>query len=835
MLGPVTMSFFGTRKSRPSRTAALKSTHSLPARINDALKDRSVLPRLFMGLLATLLLLVATQSWRIPFRHRIDDRPPGGIAARIKFSRTDPSKTKELRDRVAAEQPLAFKHAPEPLGPVFASHLRSVIEAEKVSDVLEDAVRAFGFNQLKMPEGIADSPNESFLAFRVAAISRAGIEALTEGNADSTGIVIEKVKADFEDFVLEINDRGTINPADLTREEIVAANGGSALKLSDSIEIVLSDEGDQLQLEPATVEEVMLDRMLENTGSVGKLWSNHTNMAAIRPWLTHWLEDQVKPTLFFDANRTELQREAARAKIPETGEFYSAGRQLVAPGELITSDSLEVLKAEYHEVESHVALSTRAIRVVTAFLMFLVMAVLFGIYLFRAEKDLVGSLQSLTIFLGTCVLTIGVSRLFSVDPWRAEVVPLLAVAMIFAIAFDQLLAMITSFLLSLVICLSTVGDIGQFVVLLSVSATAIILLSRVSTRSTIIKVGFYSAIVGFIITWGTGVVATHMPHAVPSIGDEVTSGFLSQPDLTLLNRSLWNAGCCVAAGFLVTGSLPFIESRFGIVTDISLLEMSDPSHPLLQELVRRAPGTYNHSITMGSIGEKAADAVGANGLLVRVGAYFHDIGKMLKPEYFIENSTPGDESRHEHLAPAMSTLIIIGHVKDGVDLAKRHHLPPRIIDFIEQHHGTTLVEYFYHEATRQADEDHKTDAEESSFRYPGPKPQTPEAGVMMLADAVESASRTLSDPTPKRIETLVHEITLKRLLDGQFDECSLKMDQIHTIEESLVKSLIAVYHGRVKYPDQQATPRESSRSTESKKKKTRGLKPFTSTETVHID
>ena len=159
------------------------------------------------------------------------------------------------------------------------------------------------------------------------------------------------------------------------------------------------------------------------------------------------------------------------------------------------------------------------------------------------------------------------------------------------------------------------------------------------------------------------------------------------------------------------------------MTDISLLELSDISHPLLQELVRRAPGTYNHSIAVATLAEAAADAIGANGLLCRVGAYFHDIGKMLKPQYFIENMLPGEASRHEQLVPAMSTLIIIGHVKDGVDLAAQHHLPAALIDFIEQHHGTTLVEYFYHDATKQAETqpDHRSEVQESSFRYPGPE------------------------------------------------------------------------------------------------------------------
>ena len=178
----------------------------------------------------------------------------------------------------------------------------------------------------------------------------------------------------------------------------------------------------------------------------------------------------------------------------------------------------------------------------------------------------------------------------------------------------------------------------------------------------------------------------------------------------------------------------------------------------MQELVRRAPSTYNHSVTVGSIAEAAAESIDARGLLVRVGAYFHDIGKMLKPGYFIENQGP-DDNRHETLVPAMSTLVIIAHIKDGADLARQHRLPQPIIDLIAQHHGTTRVEFFYDRATEQQQADpNGGEVDESSFRYPGPKPQTKEAAVLMLADAVESASRTLVDPTPARIESLVREI-----------------------------------------------------------------------------
>jgi putative nucleotidyltransferase with HDIG domain len=188
-------------------------------------------------------------------------------------------------------------------------------------------------------------------------------------------------------------------------------------------------------------------------------------------------------------------------------------------------------------------------------------------------------------------------------------------------------------------------------------------------------------------------------------------------------------------------------------------------------------------------------------LLVRIGAYFHDIGKMLKPHYFVENQV-GPTSRHAKLAPAMSTLIIIGHVKDGVDLGRQHHLPEPIIDLIEQHHVTSLVEFFYHEASkRNGNNPDASPVSESAYRYPGPKPQTKEAAILMVADAVESASRALSDPTPARLEGLVSDLCDKRLRDGQFDECGLTLREIAEIRESLIKSLIGIYHGRVKYPE----------------------------------
>jgi putative nucleotidyltransferase with HDIG domain len=219
-----------------------------------------------------------------------------------------------------------------------------------------------------------------------------------------------------------------------------------------------------------------------------------------------------------------------------------------------------------------------------------------------------------------------------------------------------------------------------------------------------------------------------------------------------------------------------------------------------------APGTFSHSLLIGSLSESAAESIGRNGLLCRVGAYYHDIGKLNKPDYFVENQI-GSSSRHKELSPAMSQLIIIGHVKDGIEMAKEYHLPAVLQQFIETHHGKTLVEYFYNEARKKHDESQPPPAE-SDFRYPGPKPRTKEAAIVMLADVSEGAVRSLAEITPTKVEVVVHNIAMKRLQDGQLDECDLSLRELSTIEASIAKGLTAHYHGRIVYPSRPDIPQD---------------------------
>lgn len=253
------------------------------------------------------------------------------------------------------------------------------------------------------------------------------------------------------------------------------------------------------------------------------------------------------------------------------------------------------------------------------------------------------------------------------------------------------------------------------------------------------------------------------------------------------------------AAMLVTGIIPAVEALFKYSTDIRLMELANPNAPMLRELMVRAPGSYHHSIVVGHLAEAAAEAIGANPLLTRVAAYYHDVGKLRKPLYFVEN-IQGAANRHERLAPSMSALILISHVKDGVELARRGRLSRELLDIIQQHHGTALIKYFYEKAKNQNDGS-QAQVDERDYRYPGPKPQSREAALIMLADAVEATSRTLTDPSPARIQGLVQKIINNIFIDGQLDECNLTLKDLHSIAKSFNRILTGIFHQRIDYPE----------------------------------
>jgi len=253
------------------------------------------------------------------------------------------------------------------------------------------------------------------------------------------------------------------------------------------------------------------------------------------------------------------------------------------------------------------------------------------------------------------------------------------------------------------------------------------------------------------------------------------------------------------SGVIALGILPLFEYVLQTVTNISLLELADFNHPILQRMVLEAPGTYHHSLVVGNLSDSACLVVGANGLLARIGAYYHDIGKLQKPEYFIENQDL-KKNAHDELTPTMSKLIIMNHIKEGLELAKKYSLSPVLWDFIQQHHGNSLVYYFYRRALEGKEEDQEV--AEEGFRYPGPKPNTKETAIVLLADSVEAATRSLKDPTPDKIEETVHKVINNKFIDGQLDECELTLKDIEKISSVFTKILSGIYHSRINYPQE---------------------------------
>jgi putative nucleotidyltransferase with HDIG domain len=496
----------------------------------------------------------------------------------------------------------------------------------------------------------------------------------------------------------------------------------------------------------------------------------------------------LKPTLTLDPSATaEAQNNAvARVQPYRALRAYKPNETLVERGSVLTERDWQVLKAEkqafiaslgIRAVKSKLGLASVVV-LLTALLSYYV-----AVYQPRIVQKPARAVAIAALLLAMLLLAqlaaVGTGPLYVFG-----IAPTILVAMILAIAYDQRFAIGVASMHGILVTAALDQSVEFFLILWVGVFTCGFLLDEVRTRSKLIEVG--------------GITAIAM------IGATVAGGAVNYDPINYIAMNcLYTGAAGLAVGFIVLGILPFIEKAFGITTGMTLLELADASQPLLRRLSLEAPGTYNHSLQVATLAETAAEAIQADSLLTRVAAYYHDIGKINKADYFVENQTDG-RNRHIHLTPNMSFHIITGHVKDGVALAKEYNLPPEIIPFIQQHHGTTLIEYFFDKAKKQHDQfaPNSPDVSEMQFRYAGPKPRTKEIAILMLADAAESASRTLEEPTPAALEKLVHNLAMKRLLDGQFDDCDLTMRELELIEKSLHKTLTGIYHGRIAYPSE---------------------------------
>jgi cyclic-di-AMP phosphodiesterase PgpH len=746
------------RRTRSERVAALELPPGFLERTWDYLQRGDVLIRLGLCAICALVLWLITGGWAPPFSYRTGYTPLRNIVARVPFKKPEPQRTLEARERAQREVRFVYEQDREPLVQLRAGLLNEVSRILKVQSLaeLEDGVWQEFFVS-STPEQPALSPIEQeqqFQQFRDALSAPDALKQLDRAVADA-----------LEPW----EEHGLLK--ELPQEQ----------KEGNQKEIIVFPKGHPDDRHVYKVGDVVLadGRLLKK-----RLASEIPSQEVVER-VFDWLRPQLIPTLALNNDETRRARDEAIARVPDVYTPFEPGDILSRIAQPLSTENMELLEREHKALTKSLSLTQRICYSLATLGMFVALLTLCGVYVLAYERRIIDNMRSFLIMLSLVVLTVGLAMLAGTDSLRAELIPLLLFGMTVSIAYHQESALLFSAALALVVVVSIGQGLYEFIILNAAVATAILLVGPIRSRWKLIYVGICVGVVAMLTTIGVGTLA-EQPFYEMVLPDAVRFG-------------LWSL---LAAIVMSGGLLPLVERVFGVQTDLSLLELADISHPLLQELVRRAPGTYNHSINVASIAEAAAESIHARGLLVRVGAYFHDIGKMLKPAYFVENQA-NDNNRHDSLVPAMSTLIIIAHVKDGADLARQHHLPESLLDFIQQHHGTTLVEYFYNRASIRSETDPDAgEVEESAFRYPGPKPQTKEAAVLMLADAVEGASRALAEPTPARIETLVHDIAMKRLLDGQFDECSLTLRELATVEDSLIKSLTAVYHGRIKYPEQ---------------------------------
>ncbi|MCC7292087.1 MAG: HDIG domain-containing protein [Phycisphaerales bacterium] len=701
-----------------------------------------------------------------PLPYTLGQRIQAPVVALVDFEVADRATT-EFERRKARENAPSHYTFDESQGRELMRRLRAVLDA-----AYQDAP----LPSLKARQGLKDILPERLSALRGAIRSQ----------EDSTPPSLEGVEAAI---------LSTYTVRDLDREP--RSPGSSASWI-----IVHRGEGDGATVRSLPLDEVTSlespDRIAQAAGII---------VASLPAPLREPVADLVETwlaqtaTLHYDADRTSQEMNARQETVVPAKFAFKRGEAFVVPAAGAATDVLTVRDVELllahraafagfleSDDPSAAALKLET-RLQAAGRLALVAIVAIGlvIYVSQHQARMLEHRSNRWTFALLVIGTIAASRFFAVQwPTYRELVliPALCCAGAFAIFFPRRFAIGA---MSIVCVLAALAARGSLPLMLTMSAGASVLafqLDAVRSRTRIITAGLLTAVAAALAGLaGDLMVRESLAFAV--------------------HRAVWAAGCSMASAFFVSGILPFVEGVFRLATPLMLMQYRDSAQPLLQLLAREAPGTYQHSLTVSKLADEACGAIGADALLASVGALYHDIGKIFKPGYFTENQS-APINRHENLAPRMSLLIILSHVKDGVELAREYKLPGALLPFIREHHGTTLVRYFHHIASEKqpaaAAGKHGRDVDEAEFRYPGPKPRSRETAVLMLCDGVEGAVRSLRDPSPGRIESVVHQIVTDRLGDGQFDECEMTLAAIHKVEQALVKSLCSLYHGRVAYP-----------------------------------
>lgn len=491
---------------------------------------------------------------------------------------------------------------------------------------------------------------------------------------------------------------------------------------------------------------------------------------------------ELEANLVLDDKGMEEKRLAAMKTVQPVQITVKQGEEIIGDGQVVTQEKYEILE--------HLGLLKTSYRhfSLLGLVCFIVLTfVLIFIYLYRYNRDilfeekkfiLLGLLMTAGLFIDRGIVSIRLGENQEIASLVGFMVPTAAFSMLVAILLDRKLAVFISAIISIFVGFMMGGELQFAIVSFIGSVVGVFSVSDISERTDLTRASIYIILANVVAITGLVLIRTNS-FSLASLGSilGIINGLIST--------------------ILTIGALPFLENAFGITTPVKLLELSNPNQPLLHQLLVEAPGTYHHSMMVANLGEGAADAIGADQLLTRVGAYYHDIGKLKRPYFFIENQLTS-ENPHDKLAPTLSTLVITAHVKEGAEMAEENGLPRSVIDIILQHHGTTLVSYFYHKA---AECEKPENVSETAFRYDGKKPQTKEAAIVMLADSVEAAVRSLKYSGHGRLEAQVRKVINDRLEDGQLEESELTFRELEIIAKTFVRILSGIFHSRIEYPD----------------------------------
>jgi putative nucleotidyltransferase with HDIG domain len=520
--------------------------------------------------------------------------------------------------------------------------------------------------------------------------------------------------------------------------------------------------------------------------------------AYLRDAAVHLAQQLCRANLRLDASETSVRQEKAAAAIQPVTTSYERGEIIVRSGERVSAWTLRVIKqmnedvVAYHPVRHWLSLGL----LLAIFLAFIERFGVRFISKFHSRfNDLLAMAALLLVVTSIAALLAGLGAALN-D--AAATVPSSAYLFLVPVAVGGIIvrtlmnaeSTLMWSLAAAVLCAAIAGgDPLMWIYYLGSALAAAGGVGQATERGRLIRAGFIASLANVGLALLIDLAQATAFLAEPIGSNTVTEGLFHV--LFALCGGLFS-------GVLAVGLVPVFEAM-GFLTDTRLLELGSMNHPLIREMVVKAPGTYHHSMVVGSLAEQGAESIHANSLLVRVAAPFHDLGKMLKPQYFIENQR-GEENPHDRLTPSMSALVIVSHVKEGIELARKNGLPEPIIDMIPQHHGTSIVSFFYAKALEQADPN-KAEVDESDYRYPGPKPQTKEGGIMMIADGVEAATRSLKNHSEGAIRNRVQAIINRVVQDGQLEECPLTLKDLHTVSETFVRVLLGIYHHRIEYPD----------------------------------